>query len=135
MKLLIVDDCPTVRLRLSRTVVKHGFEAVIAKDAFEALELLEAGDMPRLLIVDWVMPKLEGPDLIREIRQRDPDRSNYIIMLTAKTGREVLETAFRCGADDYLSKPVNDDDLVRRISEGRNILERHDQVMSATLNN
>lgn len=133
MKILIVDDCPTVRLRLCKDLKTWGFDPVVAEDAFEACQMLERGELPRLMIVDWVMPRMEGPELIREIRKHDPDRNNYIIMLTAKAGREVLETAFRCGADDYLSKPIVEEELYRRICEGRNILERQDQVLAATL--
>lgn len=133
MKILIVDDCPTVQLRLSKELKTWGFEPIVAKDAFEACSMLEKGELPRLLIVDWVMPGMEGPELIREIRKHDPDRNHYIIMLTAKAGREVLETAFRCGADDYLSKPIVEEELYRRICEGQNILERQDQVFAATL--
>ena len=133
MKILIVDDCPTVRKRLSKSLKDWGFDPVQADDPMQVLDMLANQSLPRLLIVDWVMPKMEGPELIREIRKADPDRNHYIIMLTAKSGRSVLDTAFRCGADDYLAKPVEDEDLHRRICEGRNILERHDQVMSTTL--
>lgn len=133
MRILVVDDCPTIRLRLSKELKTWGFEPVVAEDAFEACEMLERGALPRLIIVDWVMPQMEGPELIREIRKHDPDRNKYIIMLTAKSGREVLETAFRCGADDYLSKPIIEEELYRRLCEGKNILERQDQVLAATL--
>ncbi|MEL7497954.1 MAG: response regulator [Planctomycetota bacterium] len=133
MKILVVDDCPTVRLRLVKELKTWGFDPVTVEDAFEACALLERDELPRLLIVDWVMPRMEGPELIREIRKHDPDRNKYIIMLTGKSGREVLETAFRCGADDYMSKPIVEEELYRRICEGKNILERHDQVMAASL--
>ena len=133
MKILIVDDCPSVRIRLSKDLNSWGFEVETADDAFEACEMLENGALPRMLIVDWMMPGMEGPELIREIRKNDPDRNHYIIMLTAKSGREVLETAFRCGADDYLAKPIGGEELHRRVREGRNILERQDAVLSATL--
>lgn len=133
MNVLIVDDCPTVRLRLSKDLKTWGFTPLLAENAAEALELKVRGGMPRLLIVDWVMPQVEGPELIQQIRKLDPDRNHYIIMLTGKSGRDVLETAFRCGADDYLSKPVVEEELYRRICEGKNILQRQDEVMAATL--
>lgn len=133
MNVLIVDDCPTVRLRLSKDLKTWGFTPQICESAAEALDLKARGQMPRLLIVDWIMPEVEGPQLIQEIRRLDPDRNHYIIMLTGKSGRDVLETAFRCGADDYLSKPVVEEELYRRICEGKNILQRQDEVMAATL--
>ena len=77
------------------------------------------------------MPEIEGPVFIEWHRENDKRRNSYIIMLTAKSGRDVLETAFRCGADDYLTKPVVPDELYRRIREGQNILERQDAVLKA----
>jgi DNA-binding response OmpR family regulator len=131
MNVLVVDDCASIRLVASKHLREWGFEPIVAKDAFEAYDLMETDQLPRLLIIDWVMPKMEGPELIREIRKRDPDRNIYIIMLTGKSGQEVLETAFRCGADDYLPKPIVADELYRRVCEGRNILERQDAVLAA----
>jgi CheY-like chemotaxis protein len=131
MQVLVVDDCSSVRLVVSKHLRKWGFEPICASDAFEVLEMIEAGKLPRLIFADWVMPKMEGPELIREIRNQDPERSRYIIMLTGKTGREVLETAFRCGADDYMSKPIIEEELQRRVFEGKNILDRHDAVMAS----
>ena len=130
MDLLLVDDCPSTLLRLEKTVSNWGYKPVSAGDAQKALKILELESAPRLLIIDWVMPQMEGPELIRKIRYRDPNRDRYIIMLTAKTGRDILETAFRCGADDYLSKPIAEDDLHRRILEGQKILDRQDQLLS-----
>lgn len=93
--------------------------------------MLKANSLPRLIVADWVLPQMEGPELIREIRNYDPDRSRYIIMLTSKTGREVLDTAFQCGADDYLCKSNIAGDLIGRIFEGQNIIQRHDAVMAS----
>ena len=133
MKILIVDDCEIIRATLSKQLKTWGFEPIKAAGGSEALGILADTDAPRLLIIDWMMTNMTGPELIREIRERDPDRSSYIIMLTARTGAEDLETAFQSGADDYLPKPIVEDDLYRRIREGQNILERQDQVID-TLN-
>ena len=133
MKTLIVDDCEIVRATLSKYLKKWGFEPVPAAHGREALEILAGTDAPRLLIVDWMMPEMTGPELIRELREHDPDRNSYVIMLTARTGADDLDTAFESGADDYLPKPIVEADLYRCIREGQNILERQDQVIS-TLN-
>ena len=131
MKTLIVDDCEIVRATLAKKLKTWGFEPISAADGNSALEILEDADSPRLLIVDWMMPNMTGPELIHEIRERDPERSSYVIMLTAKTGADDLDTAFKSGADDYLSKPIVEEELYRRIREGQNILERQDQMISA----
>ena len=133
MKILIVDDCEIVRATLAKKLKTWGFEPVKSSCGNEALEVLSDVDAPRLLIVDWMMPEMTGPELIAKIREQDPDRGSYVIMLTARTGAEDLETAFKSGADDYLPKPIVEEELYRRIREGQNILERQDQVID-TLN-
>lgn len=131
MKVLVVDDCITIRISLSKYLTEWGFETVLAEDAAQAKAIMNSPEAPRLMIVDWMMPDIEGPELIEHFRKEDPKRENYIVMLTAKSGREVLETAFRCGADDYLPKPVVPEELHRRIREGQNILQRQDDVMKS----
>lgn len=128
MNVLVVDDCLSIRILLKRYLIEWGFHPLVASSGQEALETLQATAMPRLIIVDWVMPEMQGPDLIREIRKQDPNRNAYIIMLTSKTGREVVETTFQCGADDYLAKPIEKDELLQRIREGQSILERQDSL-------
>ncbi|MEM7785176.1 MAG: response regulator [Planctomycetota bacterium] len=129
-KILIVDDCKTIQATLAHHCRNWGYEAVGVLDGKTALAHLALDNAPRFAIVDWMMPGLTGPELIRQFRKTDPRRETYILMLTAKTGRHVLETAFQCGADDYLSKPVNQDELYRRIREGFNILDRQLAVES-----
>ena len=131
MKVLVVDDCLTIRISLSKHLTKWGFEPVLADSVAAAMQIMNGPDAPRLMIVDWMMPEIEGPVFIEWHRENDKRRNSYIIMLTAKSGRDVLETAFRCGADDYLTKPVVPDELYRRIREGQNILERQDAVLKA----
>ena len=129
MKILVVDDCPSIRLLMSKYLTKWGFEHVIAADGIEAMAILVEPDAPRLLIIDWMMPVITGPKLIEEFRKQDPNRDSYIIMLTSKTGDEVLEAAFRCGADDYLAKPIEPDELLQRIQAGQRILAQQDSVI------
>ena len=128
MKVLIVDDCNSTRSVLAKYMSKWDFEYVIASDGAGALELVEQDDSIRMALVDWMMPKMDGPTLIEKIRSLDHQRTKYIIMLTAKVGSEVVERVFQCGADDYMPKPLNEEDLFCRLSEGRNILERQDNV-------
>ena len=131
MKVLVVDDCLSIRTVLKRYLTEWELEPTTAASGHEALANLDASALPRLIIVDWVMPEMQGPEIIREIRKLDPRRNTYIIMLTSKTGRDVLETAFQCGADDYLAKPIVKEELYRRVREGQNILERQDEVQSS----
>lgn len=133
MNVLVVDDCMTVQAALGRNLKEWGFNPIQATDGKRALGILAGNEAPRLVITDWMMPGLSGPEMVEQFRKSDPRRQTYIIMLTAKSGRDVLETAFRCGADDYLTKPVVPEELYRRIREGINILERQDAVFNTPL--
>lgn len=131
MRVLVVDDCLSIRTLMKRYLIEWGFEPLLAGSGPEALELIRASSLPRLIVVDWVMPEMQGPDFIQEVRKLDPNRNAYIVMLTSKSGREGLETAFRCGADDYLSKPIVKEELHRRVREGQNIIVRQDSMQSS----
>lgn len=128
MKVLIVDDCSSTCSLLRKYLAEWDFEPVVAQDGIQALEVLSEGIAPRMLIVDWMMPNMDGPTFIQEVRKLDLDRSNYIIMLTAKTGDTAVVSAFQFGADDYLAKPIDREELYCRLREGQNILERQDNV-------
>jgi DNA-binding response OmpR family regulator len=128
MKILVVDDCCSTCSLLEKYLIDWGYEPVITKDGVEALHVITNANAPRLMIVDWMMPNMDGPSLIQQTREINPNRSNYIIMLTAKAGDEAVVSAFESGADDYLAKPIDADELYGRIREGENILARHDDV-------
>ncbi len=127
MKILIAEDQPTAALFLRRTIEKMGHETAVAPDGEAAWRMIREGDAP-LLISDWMMPHLEGPDLCRRLRAAKDDRYIYIILLTSLDRREDRLKGLRAGADDFLTKPPDPDELAVRLEIAERIIAMHDQL-------
>jgi CheY-like chemotaxis protein len=122
MNILVVDDSPIFRDVLQRMLTGWGYEVSVACDGAQAWDRLQAENAPRLVVLDWMMPGMDGIELCRRIR--GCDRSGpYIIMLTAKTEPSDLLVAIESGADDYVSKPLKSAELRTRLRTGCRILE------------
>src|ERR1700741_3417472 len=105
MRILIADDDDLVRRLVGSVLRRRGFSIVEARDGSEAWNVLCADDPPRLAILDWLMPGVDGVELCRRIRERDNLRLMYVLILTARTNKENVLEALRAGANDYLTKP------------------------------
>ena len=127
MKILIAEDQPTSALYLRRTIEKLGHEVTVAPDGEVAWQKLLEGDIP-LLISDWMMPYLDGPELCRRLRKTQDDRYIYIILLTSLDRREDRLNGLRAGADDFLTKPPDPDELAIRLEIAERIIAMHDQL-------
>jgi diguanylate cyclase (GGDEF)-like protein len=127
MKILIAEDQPTAAVYLSRILEKLGHHVALATDGEEAWRILRQGDAP-LLISDWMMPNLDGPDLCRRIRAVGANRYIYIILLTSRDRREDRLKGLRAGADDFLTKPPDADELAVRLEIAERILAVHDEL-------
>ena len=113
---------------------KWAIRATVAADGEEAWRIIETGEVS-LLISDWMMPRLNGPDLCRRIRAAGGDHYVYIILLTSLNGRENRLEGLRAGADDFLTKPPDPDELAVRLEIAGRILNLYDQLaLSRTLN-
>jgi len=112
--ILVVDDEPAVRGLFARVLRDAGYETLEAADGVEALELLE-GQAVALVLLDSTMPRLDGPGVIRVVREREATRTLPIILVTAKADLEDRVRGLEAGADDYLAKPVVLDELVARV--------------------
>jgi two-component system cell cycle response regulator len=133
VKILIADDDPISRRLVQASIAAAGYEVVVAVDGLEALAQLEKRDSPRLAVLDWMMPRLDGLKVCEAIRKRasDADAYVYIILLTSNEKREQVVRGLESGADDYLTKPFDVDELKARIRAGRRILDLQDQLVSA----
>ncbi len=131
MKILIADDDPISRRMVQVCLDKAGYEAVVAGDGLEALSELEKRDSPRLAVLDWMMPHLDGLKVCEAVRKRSSDAYVYIILLTANEKSEQIVRGLEAGADDYLTKPFDVEELKARIRAGRRILDLQDQLVSA----
>lgn len=108
---------------LERLFAARGYEVEVASDGRDAWRILEREDAPRLAILDWSMPGLDGLDICRRVRAAVDRPYTYIILLTAKGGSDDLVEAMEAGADDYLSKPFRVEELVARIRAGQRVVD------------
>ncbi len=123
MKVLIVDDEPVVRRLLQTSLTAWGYEVVAAPGGAEAWEILRRDDAPSLAILDWTMPVVDGLELCRRVRALQKPTKPYLIFVTAKARTVDIVTGLSSGADDYIIKPFNRDELRARIQVGVRMLE------------
>jgi two-component system chemotaxis response regulator CheY len=129
MKVLIVDDDPVTRSLLKAFLHKWDYEVVIARGGTEAWEILQEPESPSLVVSDWIMPDMNGLDLCRKVRQAQAGTYTYIIVLTGKGQKEDVVEALEAGADDYLIKPFNQEELKYRIRTGERIIKLEQKIL------
>jgi putative two-component system response regulator len=122
MKILVAEDNAFYRHMLVSTLTEWGYEAVAAVDGAEAWEKLKGQNAPRLAIVDWMMPKMDGLEVCRKVRALHNPEPTYLIILTAREGKENIIAALEGGADDYLTKPFDRGELRARLQVGLRIV-------------
>jgi DNA-binding response OmpR family regulator len=123
MRILIAEDDPTSRVLLERLLTKWGYEVVVTSDGAEAWEVLAGDDAPSMAILDWMMPHRDGVEICRLLRQEDEDVPRYLILLTARGGKENTITGLEAGADDYVEKPFDRDELRARVDVGARVVK------------
>jgi DNA-binding response OmpR family regulator len=128
MKILIAEDDPSSRSMLSAMLRKAGYNVVETQDGEEVWKQLQMPDAPKLVILDWLMPKMDGLEVLRRIRGVQTDRPPYILMLTVKTAKTEIIEGLRAGANDYVTKPFDMGELSARIEVGRLMIETQDAL-------
>ncbi len=123
MKILIAEDNLTTRRILENILIKWNYDVISACDGNDAWEKLQQKDPPRLMILDWMMPGIDGVELCRKLRQTEPVEPMYIILLTARDEKNDIVEGLGAGADDYIAKPFDKDELRARINVGRRVVE------------
>jgi len=123
MKVLIAEDDQVSRRLLEVTLERMDYEVESTENGVQALEGLIKPDAPRLAILDWMMPEMDGVDVCRRIREMEFDKYIYIIFLTAKGQKKDIVTGLEAGADDYLIKPFDPHELRSRLAVGKRILD------------
>jgi len=120
--ILIVEDDPVSRRLLEKILVKAGHEFVSVENGRKALEEFKERFFP-IVLTDWIMPEMNGLELCRAIRERTNTGYVFTVLLTAKDSKDDIVAGLEAGADDYLTKPVNQAELIARIKTGIRILE------------
>jgi diguanylate cyclase (GGDEF)-like protein len=131
MKILVADDDVLSRRMMQKMLERSGYEVVTAEDGRQAADILAGDDGPRLALIDWMMPELDGPGVCRQVRQRHNTRYVYMTLLTAKQASEDIVVGLEAGADDYLIKPCNPEELKARLRTGVRILDLEDKLVEA----
>jgi len=119
-RILVAEDDAVSRELICARLTKWGYEVVVTRDGAEAMNALREKGAPSLAILDWMMPGMDGLEICS--RMRESERTIYIILLTARESRENLIEGLNAGADDYLVKPFNKDELQARILVGLRVM-------------
>lgn len=128
MRILIADDDLVSRRLLETYLRRWGYEVMTACDGRQALELLLAPYAPPLAILDWMMPVLDGPQVCRRIKSVENNTPPYLILLTAKGTKADVVTGLDEGADDFMTKPFDRDELHSRIRVGIRMIEMQQKL-------
>ena len=123
MRVLIAEDDAVSARSLQALMRSWGYDVIRASDGPQALAVLEAPDAPKLAVLDWMMPGLHGPDVCRSLRRQRRSESPYLILLTAKSARRDIIEGLDAGANDYLIKPFDPDELRARVHAGARIVD------------
>jgi signal transduction histidine kinase len=130
MQILIADDNRISRHGVVLALKDKGFETIPVPDGAQAWEVLRRPHGPKLAILDWEMPGIDGVELCRKIRRGLEKRYVYVIVLTGRSDKEDAVAAINAGADDYVTKPFHMDELVARVNAGQRILRLEEELAS-----
>lgn len=126
-RILIAEDDLTSRVMLEAILNKWQYETIVTQDGESAWEVMQKPDAPELIILDWNMPKLDGLEVCRRIRQMETEQPSYIILLTSREQKGDIVIGLNAGANDYITKPYDQDELRARIAVGiRMVSLQHD---------
>lgn len=134
MKILIADDDPVSCRLLDRLLIKWGYEVIAAHNGTEAWEVLQGEDAPRVALLDWIMPGMDGLEICRRVRERSSKSYVYIMLLTANDKVGNLVEGLESGADDYLTKPFHPQELKARLRVGLRMLDLESHLVEAREN-
>ena len=132
--ILLVEDEPTTRLMAAHQLRRAGYEVEVAENGLQALECLRGRLFP-ILLTDWEMPGMDGVALCRAVRAAQFNGYVYIILLTSRDSKANIIEGLEAGADDYLTKPVNDQELAARLQTARRILRLEQSLRMANEHN
>jgi two-component system cell cycle response regulator len=131
MNILIADDDRLSRKLLEKILQRAGYDVIVVENGRQAAEQLCRPDGPRLALLDWMMPELDGPGVCRVVRRHRKLSYVHMILLTSKESKQDVIQGLQSGADDYLIKPCDPEELKARLRTGQRILQLEDQLVEA----
>jgi len=128
MHALIADDDRMAREVLAKTLKRMGFDVTAVADGAQAWKHLEGVEVPTFAILDWMMPLMDGPEVLRRVRRERPLANLYLILLTALESRRDVVAGLDAGADDYIIKPFDPEELRARVNVGVRVLTLQERL-------
>jgi DNA-binding response OmpR family regulator len=122
LQVLVADDEPVSRTVVGAMLKNAGFVVQYASDGQQAWQRLQSQNPPALALLDWEMPGLQGPEVIERIRGRQEQSPTYVILLTSRDSSADIVSGLRAGADDYVTKPANEEELIARVNVGARVV-------------
>ena len=130
MRILIAEDDVVSRKVLTSFLEKWGHEVVAVENGNDAIDILKSDNAPSFAILDWMMPEKDGTEVCQWVRRQDHRTFVYIILLTAKTESDDIISGLASGADDYITKPFNKNELKQRVKAGIRIIKLETELRS-----
>ena len=129
MRILIADDDVVTGRFIAESLPLWGYEPTLVHDGVASMEVLRGSDPPPMALLDWKMPGLDGVEVCRQVRQIDGRPYTYVVLLTGMAGRETMLAGLDAGADDFLVKPVDSQELRARLNAGRRIVDLQQKLL------
>lgn len=123
MRVLVADDDAVSRRILGASLARHGYAVELAEDGDQAWARLQQGELPELAVIDWQMPGLDGPEICRRLRELTGGRYTYVILVTSNGSAHDIAQGLEAGADDYIAKPFDPEELSARVRAGQRLIE------------
>jgi len=123
MQILIAEDDLTSQLMIKAIVAKAGYEPIVTGDGLSAYEILTKPNAPKLAVLDWMMPGMDGVEVCRKVRALKTDDPAYLILLTSRDDKKDIVHGLKAGANDYVVKPYDVEELLVRIGVGRKVVD------------
>jgi two-component system, cell cycle response regulator len=131
MQILVADDDEITRRILCKKLQALGYEVALARNGEEAWQVLQQPHAPYLVVLDWMMPGMDGLTLCGKLRALERDIAPYVILLTGRNDKKDLIEGFNAGVDDYMTKPFDKDELFARIRAGERIIKTQMDSLAA----
>ncbi|MBL8914024.1 MAG: response regulator [Archangium sp.] len=129
-RVLLAEDEPVTRRLLEAQMTRFGYEVLPVADGLKAWDVLQTPDAPSLVVLDWNMPGLDGPEICQKIRESTRSSYTYMLLVTARNAKSDVVQGLSAGADDFISKPVDPDELHARLKTGERIV-RLEQTLAS----
>jgi sigma-B regulation protein RsbU (phosphoserine phosphatase) len=123
LQVLVADDEPVSRTVVGAMLKKAGYPVIFAPDGDQAWQRLNSDDPPSIVLLDWEMPGIQGPEVVERLRALQASTPTYVILLTSRDTSADIVRGLRAGADDYVTKPANEDELIARVNVGARVVQ------------